>query len=139
MGYRLRARLAEHACPAEVAPHGEGEEPLRVTVRTNLTFDELDALPNGEAVTYGEIFEAIAPYVTGWNLVRRDAASGEEAAVAPPAEAGPGALRALPPEAVRWVLELVRTGYLGGEERKKRGRRRGDTGGQPDGGPAASR
>lgn len=139
MGYRLRARLAEHECPAELAPHGDGEEPLRVTVRTNLTFDELDALPSGEAVTYGEIFEAIAPYVTGWNLMQREAASGEERMAVPPAEAGPEAFRALPPEAVTWVLERVQTGYLGGAERKKRGRRRGDTGGRSGDGSAAGR
>ena len=107
MGYRLRPRLEEYECPVEVAPREEGDEPLRVTVRSNLTFDELDALPSGEEVPYQAIFEAVARYVAAWNLT--DAEGGK---VAPPAEAGPEALRRVPPEVVVWLLERVQTGYL---------------------------
>jgi hypothetical protein len=138
MGYRLRPRLEEFACPAEVAPRRAGEEPLLVTVRTNLTFDELDALPSGEQVAYQVIFEAIASYVVAWSLVKTDAESGEEEPVPAPSVAGPDAFRAVPPEVVVWLLERVQTGYLGGEAQKKPAPPHGDTGELSGGGSSES-
>jgi hypothetical protein len=116
MGYRLRPRLAEVECPPEVSPFADGEEPFRATVRTNLTFDELDALPSGDGVTYRDIFAVIAPYVVAWNWTVADPDTGVEKPAPVPAEAGPDAFRVLTGDVVVWLLEQVQTGYQGGEE-----------------------
>jgi hypothetical protein len=105
MGYRTKPRTREIVCEFPGLEPDEGCEPLRATVRTNLTFDELDAIPVAVFVEDGtvmyrstaEMRAAIAPYVLAWNIDADDVETGETVPVIPPAEAGPDVLRTVDP------------------------------------------
>ena len=129
-GFRVRPRYRDVTCDwfAE-----DGEEPFTATIRTNLTFDQLNAIPAGEDVTFEDVWQEIAPYVTGWNLVAENVASGTVESVPPPSEAGPLAFRALDPSLNLWLIAQVRTAHLGGPERKKERTPSGSTPAPSDG------
>lgn len=117
----------------------EGEdEPLRVTIRMNLTFEQINAIPSGQRVLFQDIFVAIAPYVTAWNVVRTNHETGRDELVPPPAEAGPDVLLALDPVEALWLAGMVRQGYLGtGDDRKKGTPRSGSSPGPASDGASA--
>lgn len=81
--------LRYRKCTRELADQPEGTEPFTVTVQSNLSFEQINAIPVGRGVSFQDGFAAIAPYVTGWNLVGVNHETGEPEAVPPPAEAGP--------------------------------------------------
>lgn len=115
-GYRVRPRYRTVVC--DWGTPEDGELPFTATIRTNLTFDQLNAIPGGEGVTFAEIWNEIHPYVKDWNLVGENLATGAIERVPPPAEAGPEAFRALDAELNIWLIAQVRTAHLGGPERK---------------------
>jgi hypothetical protein len=102
----------------------EGCEPLRATVRTNLTFDELDAIPVAVFVEDGtvmyrstaEMRAAIAPYVLAWNIDADDVETGETVPVIPPAEAGPDVLRTVDPLITVWLASRLKTIHIPSKE-----------------------
>jgi hypothetical protein len=97
----------------------EGQEPLRVKLRSNLSFMELDQIPFSAGVSYTELFQAIAPYVVEWNVQRTVIETGEMEAVPPPAEAGWEVLQVLDHIEANWVAEQVKYGYLATAEDAK--------------------
>lgn len=115
----LKPRYEEFSCPDSIFPVEDGDDPFCATVRINLTFEELDALPQGDSLPYAEMRDAIAPYITAWNWTATDTETGDEVPVPPPAEAGPDVLRTLTREMVLWLFNVVRLGFQGGDKRKK--------------------
>ena len=109
-GYQRPHRYREFAY-TEHPDLVEGQEPLRITVRSNLSFEELDAIPYS-GVTYDEVRTAIAPYVVGWNLIRPCLETGQMERVPPPAEVGPEIMQLLDHIETNWVLDKVKLGYL---------------------------
>lgn len=114
-GYTIRPRYRDVVCDWD-EPEA-GEEAFTATIRTNLTFDQINAIPGGEGVTFTDVWDVIAPYVTGWNLLAEDT-DGNVVPVPPPAEAGPDAFKMLDPAMNVWLIAQVRTAHLGGPERK---------------------
>lgn len=119
MGYRTKPRTRELVCDFPGLEPDEGCEPLRATVRTNLTFDELEAIPaavfvDDGAVMYrstAEVRAAIAPYVLAWNAEAENA-DGETVPVLPPADAGPDVFKAVDPLVTVWLAVRLRTIHL---------------------------
>ena len=109
--YQRPARFREFAY-TEMPGLEEGQEPFTVTVRTNLSFAELDAIPYGKGTPYVEVFKAIAPYVTAWNVQRVVQETGALEAVPPPAEAGWEILQVLDHIEANWLMDKVKFGYL---------------------------
>ena len=130
-GYRVRPRYRDVTC--DWYELDEGEEPFTATIRTNLTFDQLNAIPAGKDVTFEEVWQEIAPYVVGWNLVAENMSTGTVEPVPPPSEAGPIAFRALDSALSLWLIAQVRTAHLGGPERKKEPTPSGSTPAPSDG------
>lgn len=89
-----------------------GAEPLTVKVRANLSFDEIDAIPFGAGTPYADVFQAIAPHVVTWNVIREVLETGQMEAVPPPAEAGWEVLQVLDHLEANWVLDKVKFGHL---------------------------
>ena len=114
-GFQIRPRYREVVC--DWFELEDGEEPFTATIRTNLTFDQINAIPAGDGVTFSEVWEQIAEYVTKWNLVAEDE-TGAMVAVPPPAEAGPDVFRAMDAALNVWLIAQVRTAHLGGPDRK---------------------
>jgi hypothetical protein len=83
-------------------------------MRRNLTFDQINAIPKGFNATHQQVWEEIAPYITGWNLTALNIESGEVEPVPPPAEAGPDVFRALDSELSAWLISWMRTIHVGG-------------------------
>lgn len=112
-----RPRWLWVTCP--LTDDGQGE-PLQVEIRTNLTFGEIDAIDtySGKA-TFQQLWQAMAPSVRAWNLLRRDLVSGEVVAVPPPLEAGSDVFAALDESLTYWLAMEIRRAHLGGEERGK--------------------
>jgi hypothetical protein len=104
---RSKARYADLVC--DIVEPEEGSEPLKVTVRTNLRFGDVDSIPLGADVTMEEAFKAIAPYVVAWNVIDDDIETGELIAVPPPAEAGPKVLSLLDMDEAIWLI--IQTKY----------------------------
>lgn len=90
----------------------EDAEPLTVKVRANLSFDEIDAIPFGAGTPYADVFQAIAPHVVAWNVVRVALETGQPEAVPPPAEAGWEVFTVLDHLEANWVLDKVKFGHL---------------------------
>lgn len=111
-GYRMKPRYRDVTC--EWYELEDGEDAFSATIRTNLTFGELRDIPSGKDATFEEVWDVIAPYVTGWNLVAENIESGQVEAVPPPAEAGPAAFQALDASLNLWLIGQVRTAHLGG-------------------------
>lgn len=89
----------------------EGEEPLIVTIQINLAYEQLEAIPFHEGATNLEAWQAIAPFVTAWNVKRWNHATGEKEPVPPPAEAGWEVLKVLDALETYWLQRVVRFGY----------------------------
>lgn len=123
-GFRIRPRYRDVEC--DWFELEEGEEPFRATIRRNLTFEQIHAIPDGDEATFDEIWKEIAPYVTGWNLLAEDD-KGEVVPVPPPAEAGPDVSRMLDAQMSLWLILQVRQAHLGGAERKNTSAPSGDT------------
>lgn len=127
MGYRTRPRTRELACDWDGLAPDDGCEPLRATVRTNLTWDEIDALPNPVLVRDGqtyflnspEIREGIAPYIVAWNVEGRNSETGEVGPLPAPAEAGPDVLKACDRLVTSWLAVEMKTIHLPKPDQKK--------------------
>lgn len=111
-GFRVKPRYRDVTCTWYELE--EGEEPFTATIRRNLTFEELEAIPRGEDLKWSEVWPVIAPYVVAWNHTKPDAETGEVVAVPPPAEAGPEVFRTLDTEMNLWLLGEVRYAHIGG-------------------------
>lgn len=109
--YRRPARYREFTY-SEMPGLEEGAEPFTVTVQSNLSFAELDAIPYGAGTPYIEVFKAISPYVTAWNVEREVLETGQREAVPPPAEAGWEILQVLDHIEANWLMDKVKFGYL---------------------------
>lgn len=116
-GYRRKPRYGTFVF--DLNEDGEDFTPLEVTIRVNLTFGELDDIPNTPTTTFREIFDVIAPYVIAWNVERENLEAGEMVPVPPPAEGGPDMFKVLDHLEIAWLILKVRTGHLGGEDQKK--------------------
>lgn len=144
MGYQTKPRTREIVCDWDGLEPAEGCEPLRATVRTNLTWDELDRLPNPVVVRDGqtylrnddEIRSGIAPYILTWNVEGRDSTTGEVGPLPAPADGGPDVLRACDRLVTSWLAVTMKTIHLPAADQKKDGGApSGDT---PPPSPAAS-
>lgn len=109
--YRRPARYREFTYD-EMPGLEDGAEPLRVTVQSNLSFAELDAIPYGAGTPYVDVFKAIAPYVTAWNVQRVVHETGQLEDVPPPAEVGWEILQVLDHLEANWLMDKVKFGYL---------------------------
>lgn len=112
-GYRTRVRTREFVCEwPDLAPD-DGSPPLTATVKQNLTFEEIDAIPNvfvpdpnGERLLISvneETRRVIAPFVLAWNAVAVDQKTGTVYPVPPPAEMGPDAFRVVDWMVAGWL------------------------------------
>lgn len=109
----------------------EGAEPFRATIVTSLTFAEIDAIPISG--NWGEIFDAIAPYVVAWNVMARNSETGEYEPLPPPADAGADVLRGAPIEVAQYLWGCLKTVHLGDPDERKNAS--GPSGGMPAGRP----
>jgi hypothetical protein len=118
-GYRPKKRTRELVCDWDDLAPEEGSPPLTVTVQTNLSFEQLDAIPsamrpneNGDGVIVFATDKhraAIAPYVLEWNAEAVNEKTGEAIALPPPAEAGPDIFRALDWQVAAWLAVRLKT------------------------------
>lgn len=129
-GFRVRPRYRDVTC--DWFDLEDGEEPLKATIRTNLTFAQLEEIPSGDHVTFPEVWEVIYPYVVAWNVLAEDESTGDIVPVPPPAEAGPEVAKLLDAQMSLWLITQVRMAHLGGAERKNGSAPSGGTSG-PDG------
>jgi len=111
-----RTAITPEGDEAETQPP---REPLRVWVRSNVSFAELNAIPRGMSATFEECFPRIAHMVTKWNLQAENLETGEVEDVPPPAVAGPDVFLLLEPVEATWLIVTCRTAHLGGDDRKK--------------------
>lgn len=127
-GYLPRRRTRELICAFPGLEPEEGAEPLRATVVSSLTFDQLDAIPNpifkddDDRLFYRhtrELREAIAPFVLAWNCLAIDRESGQPVPLPPPAESGPDILRAVAPEVAVWLGHELRLIHVSGRDPKE--------------------
>lgn len=130
MGFRPKPRT--RVITADWFEPDEGSDPLSVTIATNLTFDEVDALTtmlaSGSGTTFAELFDAIADRVVSWNIVAIDRVSGEERPVPPPAEIGAKAFHMVDPLITNWIAWKLATIYRDDPEREGKPTPVGDTG-----------
>ena len=84
-----------------------------------MTFDEVDAIPWSNAATNQDIFDAIAPYVTGWNVCGRNLATGDWDRLPPPVDAGPDVFRAIPKALIAQIVLELKFGPLPVGDQKK--------------------
>ena len=105
----------------------DGYEGFEIQVK-RLTFAELDELPsltridedgNTHTLRHYDSWEAMYPYVLGWNAQAETPDGGWED-VPPPAEAGADAFQMLEPELSVWVFGKVKYGHLGGDDLRKK-------------------
>lgn len=96
----------------------DGSEPLIVTLNNGLTFRQINEIPFGPAVTYGELWKAVAPYVLEWNVmgVKED---GTTELLPAPAEEGPGVFEFVRKTVVAWIAWELRFGAFEDENRGK--------------------
>lgn len=104
----------------------EEQVPFKATLRTNLTFAELDGLTWEDGADVRQvIWPMFAPYVTAWNVYGADEA-GDVAAIAPPAEAGPAQFQYIPIQLFWLIVREVKLRNMGSID-PKRNSRRGST------------
>jgi len=94
-------------------------EPFRADIRANLPFPDIDAIAD-PSLTYEELWKAMASHVREWNVLARDAETGDVVPAPPPAEAGWQAFRLIEPDLSLWLQQQLRTIHLGGEHRAKK-------------------
>lgn len=117
-GFISRPRYREVEC--DWFELEDGEVPFTATIRTNLTFAQLEEIPSGDNATFPEVWEVIHPYVIAWNLMAEDASTGEIVEVPPPAEAGPDVAKMLDAQMSLWLIAQVRMAHLGGIDRNEK-------------------
>lgn len=93
MTYTSKITTIDIEVPASVAPHDDGGEPLRITVRTVMTQREM-TLVSRPVSTMDEAYQRWAPFIIAWSL------EGQ----APPAEGGWEQLCELPPGVGGWLV-----------------------------------
>ncbi len=108
-GYRRPVHYARREFRPPDLP--EGAEPLWAKVRSNLTFERLDAIPFGQGVTFNDTFAVIAPYVVEWNVQGENLQTGEWEPVPPPAEAGPSVFEQLDHLEAFWIIMAIKQGH----------------------------
>lgn len=96
----------------------EGSEPLIVTLNNGLTFKQINAIPFGPAVTYGQLWTAIAPYVLEWN-VEGEKLDGTTEILPAPAEAGHTIFENVRKTVVAWLAWELRFGAFEDNDRGK--------------------
>lgn len=95
----------------QLAPD-DGGETLWAEVRDNLTFEELDAIPLGADVTYGQTWAAIAPYILDWNVMGQIEGTDDWDILPVPAEGGPEVLQKAPRTVTMWLAMELKYGPL---------------------------
>ena len=126
MGYLPKRRTRELVCDLPGLEPEEGAEPLRATVVSSLTFDDLDAIPSPVTVEDGKVLwrttpelrAAIAPYVTAWNCEAIDRETGKPTPLPPPAEAGPDVFRATDWLVTVWLALELKQIHVSGRDPK---------------------
>ncbi len=111
-GHIIKPRYREFEC--DWVDLEEGEEPFKATIRTNLSFAEVNELPPVTSLTYAETWELMAPHITSWNLVAYVHETGEVEPVPPPAEAGVDVFRATDPLYSQWLYVTLQLAHQGG-------------------------
>ena len=105
-GYRRVPRYEEiEYRPDELPADQEG---LKVTIRTNLSFREIEQIPYSLGTKYAEIWPWIAPYVTKWNVMGENLETGEWEPVPPPAEGGVSSFDALEDVESLWLILAIK-------------------------------
>jgi hypothetical protein len=84
----------------------EGAEPFWADVRANLTFDDIDSIPNSSP--FPELQELLSPWVVAWNAGVWNQESNIWQPTPPPAEAGPAAFRTQPREVTLFILNCLK-------------------------------
>jgi len=112
VGHVIKPRYREFEC--DWIDLDEGEVPFRATIRVNLSFAEVNALPPLNGSLYVDIWEILAPHVTAWNLEAVDHLTGERKPVPPPAEVGVSAFQATDPMYTHWMYMTLKTAHQGG-------------------------
>lgn len=125
-GYRRAPRYEEVEYRPDDLP--EDQEGLKATIRTNLSFAEIDAIPYGLKVRFDEIWPVIAQYVTAWNVDGENLETGAWEPVPPPAEAGPEVFSALEQVEALWLTLAIKFGH-----RQKMETEEGKAGSAPSG------
>lgn len=100
----------------------EGSEPLWAEVRSDIPIGVTDEIPFGRDHTHKEGWEAVAPWVTAWNVLGWDTASRTMQPVPAPAVGGPDVFKYVDPIIVEWLAFTLRTTYLNlvtDDDRKK--------------------
>lgn len=105
-GYRRAPRYEEIEYRPDELP--EDQEGLKVTIRSNLTFAEVDEIPYGLKVKFADIWPVIAPYVIAWNVMGENVETGEWEPVPPPAEAGVSSFDALEDVEALWLILAIK-------------------------------
>jgi hypothetical protein len=115
MGYVPRKRFRWIEIPAGLIDVEDGAEPLKVKIRSHLTFGQIDEIPDPlvKGTLFNDIKEAIVDYVLDWNVMAPNAETGELEKVPPPAEAGVDAFLFLAGFEVEWIAASLRTSTLG--------------------------
>lgn len=130
MGWIPRQRTRRITPEGDYWEPQDGAEPIWVEVAANLSFDECDAIPLGDAQTYLALHTAIAPYVVGWNVCGRNLETRQYERLPAPAEAGPDVFRAVPDRLlVLWLGRELKYGPLPVGDQKKESTATGDTDG----------
>lgn len=90
---------------------GEGE-PLKVEIRRNLSFGEIEEINTFGRLTFTELWAVMAPHVRAWNVKALDVATGDYYDVQPPAQLGPNQFTFLEPDASFWIAQRLRTAHV---------------------------
>lgn len=88
-------------------------EPLRATIRDDLTFAEIDAIvAPSEGARWNALWASIAPYVLTWNVRGINPTTREREPLPPPANAGPSVFAAAPKYVAIWLAIELKFGHL---------------------------
>jgi len=125
MGFKARARYREITCDWPLLAPDDESEPFKVTIQTNLTFDEIAAIPTiAPDVTFKEAQQSIAPYIVKWNAEGYLPESSDTVPLPTPAEAGSDVFDCIASGEdmqliTLWLVSQFRALPHGGPERKK--------------------
>jgi hypothetical protein len=92
---------------ADNATNSDGE-PLYIEIIDDLTWGELKRIQAIEKATLDQAAEAVAKYVTAWNVEGRNAETDELEVPPAPAEAGAVAFDAVQPWVISWAFFSLR-------------------------------
>jgi hypothetical protein len=116
-GFVAKMRTRELVC--DWIEPAEGHDLFTVTVRSNLTFDEIDAIAYGNGAMHIDLWKSIAPYVLAWNATAINLETGQVEPIPPPVEAGPQVFSAIDPVVVEWLGFRLKRIYQGDADRPK--------------------